>query len=282
MTGEGSHTYGISKFAPTSDGRKLHYMVKGSGEPTVVFESGMGASRSNWGLVQPAIAERVRTVVYDRAGFGKSDPDPAPRTLARLADDLSALLAALGPGPFILVGHSWGGPIVRTAAAGGLSRIQGLVLVDPSDEHCEMYFNRSTRMYFRMSRPLYPLLARTGLYRRMGSGPGTVQPPDVVADHQAEDFTVQAARAAAAELETFINDLERLRTERPDVGSLPLTIISGGLTTGPERKIRPAVMAAHQQSVSAYGGRLVEAPQSGHMVNYDEPDIIVNEILSML
>ncbi|KAA9395502.1 alpha/beta hydrolase [Kocuria coralli] len=129
------HPFGVSRFARTRDGRMLHYMQRGSGEPTVVFESGMGFSRSLWGLVQPVVAQRTRAVVYDRAGFGRSDDSPRRRTLPQLADDLSDLLDALGAGPFILVGHSWGGPIVRTLAARHDHSILGLVLVDPSDEH---------------------------------------------------------------------------------------------------------------------------------------------------
>lgn len=139
------HTFGSSAFVQTRDGRKLHYMSRGTGELMVVFESGMGASRSNWGLVAPAIAEHARAVVYDRAGAGRSDVDSAPRSLERIAGDLGELLTALGPGPFILVGHSWGGPIVRAAAAAHLSRLRGIILVDPSDEHCEMYFSKLTK-----------------------------------------------------------------------------------------------------------------------------------------
>ncbi|GBF77582.1 alpha/beta hydrolase [Paenibacillus sp. 598K] len=282
MREQQEHTYGTSGYAKLPDGRKLHYMTKGSGNPTVVFESGMGASRSAWGLVQPAIAEQVRAVVYDRAGFGRSDRDAAPRTLARLAEDLGGLLTALGPGPYILVGHSWGGVVVRKAAAADPERIRGLVLVDPSDEHCDMYFQRSTRLYFGMSRPLYPLLARTGLYKRMGSGPGSVQPADIVAEHHAEDFTVEAARTTAAEMKAFLDDLERLRTEPPDLRGLRATIISGARIEGAERKLRPAIMAAHRQSAEAMGGHVVEAHRSGHMVNFDEPELIVAEILRLL
>lgn len=91
-----SHTFGSSAFVQTRDGRKLHYMSRGTGELTVVFESGMGASRSNWGLVAPAIVEHARAVVYDRAGAGRSDVDSAPRSLERIAGDLGELLTALG------------------------------------------------------------------------------------------------------------------------------------------------------------------------------------------
>ncbi|WP_419678083.1 alpha/beta fold hydrolase, partial [Mycobacterium avium] len=128
-------TLGHSQFVRLLDGRKLHYMAAGANGPTVVFESGLGASRSEWGLVQPLVAQRFRTVVYDRANLGRSDDDAEPRTLERLTGDLSELLAALDAGPYILAGHSYGGTIALAAAAVNPCRVAGLVLIDHSDEH---------------------------------------------------------------------------------------------------------------------------------------------------
>lgn len=206
-----NHSYGSSAFIHTRDGRKLHYMSKGDGHPIVVFESGMGFSRSAWGLVAPQVAEHTQSVVYDRSGLGRSEVDTEQRTLRRLTEDLSDLLTALGPGPFILVGHSWGGPVVRAAAAADLSRIRGLILVDPSDENCDLYFSALAKTSFAVNRWLLPWMARTGLYRKMGSKPGQVQPEDVARDHREEDFTVQAARTMAAESVAFLDDLASMR-----------------------------------------------------------------------
>ncbi|MHA6480944.1 alpha/beta fold hydrolase [Paenibacillus sp. strain BS8-2] len=273
------HTYGSSSYLTLPDGRKLHYMSQGTGSPIVVFESGMGYSRSAWGLVQPRIAEQTQAVVYDRSGFGKSTPDTAPRTLGRMASDLGYLLDHLGQGPFILVGHSWGGQIVRAAAAANPSRIAALVLVDPSDEHFEQYFHPTTAKYFAFMRRILPFMARTGLYRSMSSKYGRVQPADVAADHVREDFTLQAARTSNAESLAFLDDLARVRARPPKLGSLPVTIISGTLITRAERKMRPAIMAAHQQTVDEHeNGRWVQAPASGHMINFSEPGIIIEEI----
>ncbi|MDP9702441.1 pimeloyl-ACP methyl ester carboxylesterase [Paenibacillus intestini] len=279
----GLHTLGSSAYIQTRDGRKLHYMSKGAGEVTVVFESGMGVSRSTWGLVVPTIAEHARTVVYDRAGAGRSDVDFSPRTLTRIAVDLNDLLKALGTGPIILVGHSWGGPIVRATAASNLLRLQGIILVDPSDEHCELYFSRMAKVGFAINGALIPALARVGLYRFLGIKDFLSQPDDVVADHRREDFTVQAARTMAAEGKNFLQDLKGLQEQPPELGDLEVSIISGTLPGKGERKIRPAIVEAHRQTVSKLANaRWVEAARSGHMVMFTDPEVIVNEIMRMI
>src|SRR5688500_15138546 len=97
----------------TRDGRSLYVERAGTGAPTVVFESGMGCSRDAWALVAPTVAMRAGVVVYDRSGLGRSPADERPRTFDRLVDDLCDVLDAVGAPPYVLVGHSWGGPIVR-------------------------------------------------------------------------------------------------------------------------------------------------------------------------
>lgn len=286
MTQPTSHSFGTSKYVDAGNGRKLHYMVKGTGSLTVVFESGMGCSRSNWGLVQPVVAEKMRAVVYDRAGMGRSDDDTAPRTLSRMAEDLLILLSALGPGPFILVGHSWGGPIVRRAAERLLatepSCLRGLILVDPSDEHADLYFSRAAVFQFGLSRKLAPGMAKLGLTRLMGAKPGMVQPKDVAEDHAKEDFTLRAARTAVAEMTPFLDDLAELRRKPIKLGSLEVSLISGSKLTFMEKKIRIAIGDAHRQTVSSLeNGRFIDAPESGHMIMYSEPGLIIDEVLRM-
>jgi pimeloyl-ACP methyl ester carboxylesterase len=83
----------------------------------VVFESGMGASCLSWTLVQPQVAQFTRAVSYDRAGHGWSDPVREPRTAQQIAQELHTLLDATGvPGPYVLVGHSFGGYVNRAFA----------------------------------------------------------------------------------------------------------------------------------------------------------------------
>ena len=111
--------------------RRMHIHVTGEGTPTVVFESGMGASCMSWTQVQPDVAQFSRAVSYDRAGHGWSDPASEPRTAQQIAQELHALLdAAAAPGPYVLVGHSFGGYVVRAFARLYPDDVAGMVLVD--------------------------------------------------------------------------------------------------------------------------------------------------------
>jgi pimeloyl-ACP methyl ester carboxylesterase len=111
--------------------RRMHIHITGEGTPTVVFESGMGASCLSWTLVQPQVAQFTRAVSYDRAGHGWSDPAREPRTAQQIAQELHTLLDATGlPGPYVLVGHSFGGYVSQAFAHMYRDEVAGLVLVD--------------------------------------------------------------------------------------------------------------------------------------------------------
>ena len=111
--------------------RQMHIHVTGEGTPTVLFESGMGASCLSWTMVQPQVAQFTRAVSYDRAGHGWSDPARGPRTAQQIAEELHTLLDATGvPGPYVLVGHSFGGYVNRAFAHLYRNEVVGMVLVD--------------------------------------------------------------------------------------------------------------------------------------------------------
>ena len=276
------HSFGTSGFVVLEGGRRLHYMERGVGDVTVVFESGMGFSRSTWGLIAPVIGDCTRTVVYDRAGLGRSDVDEEPRTLERLADDLDHLLTSLGEGPFLLVGHSWGGPIVRAVAAAHPERIAGIVLVDQTDENCALYFENSTAKRFAASGPMVQTLARLKLYKLIGGRSGRVQPADVTADHLAEDFTTRAAATTSAELRDLLTDLAGLRDAPLDLHGTPVTVISGTAPARGDGGLRASLTAAHRETAAALGAEFTEAQQSGHLVMFTEPQLVVDEIVSLL
>ena len=276
------HSFGTSGFVSLEGGRRIHYMERGAGEATVVFESGLGFSRSTWGLVAPVIGDCTRTVVYDRAGLGRSDDDDEARDLERLTDDLDALLTGLGPGPFLLVGHSWGGPIVRSVAARSPERIIGLVLVDQTDENCSLYFDPTSAKRFAQGARMLPALARARLYGPIGGRAGRVQPRDVAADHRTEDFTPRAAATSVAEMHGLLDDLARLRDAPPELHGIPTTIITGTRSTALDRAQRNALNAGHRATAAALGARLVEAGDSGHLVMFTEPQLVIDEVVRLL
>jgi pimeloyl-ACP methyl ester carboxylesterase len=116
-------------------GRSLFLTCLGEGSPTVILEAGLGGGHSSWALVQPGAAQFARVCSYDRAGIGMSDPAPTPRTSQAVVADLHALLGAANmPGPYILVGHSFGALHVRLYTHTYPDEVIGLVLVDPVHE----------------------------------------------------------------------------------------------------------------------------------------------------
>jgi pimeloyl-ACP methyl ester carboxylesterase len=265
------------------DGRTLHLERMGSGAPIVVFESGMGVSRSMWGAVAPKVAARTTAVVYDRAGLGRSPAAAGRRDLDHLVADLSAVLDHLGPGPFVLVGHSWGGPIVRAAAAARPERIAGLVLVDQTDERCDLFFSKVNERQLRWGPRLLPLAARAGLLRIPAKRLSAHLPDPWAAALRAEDGTVAATRTQIAELVGSTDDLRRLRDDPLALPDVPVSVISGVQHGFGEGGRRPAVVDAHRQTAAALPrGRHVEAAGSSHYVPFTEPDLVVGEIERVL
>jgi len=116
-------------------GRKLHCCVYGSGSPTVVLSSGLEAPQVYWNPVIPDLAAKTTVLTYDRAGIGKSEIGDLPAHGEQSARDLHILLDKLGlPKPYILVGHSWGGLIVRLFASMYPDDMGGLILEDTQHE----------------------------------------------------------------------------------------------------------------------------------------------------
>lgn len=115
-------------------GRRLRLVRAGPAEaaPTIVCEHGAFGCAADWAEVQQRLAAKgLKSLAYDRAGLGHSDPGPPPRNGLALADDLEQLLERAGePGPYILVGHSMGGLMVRIFACRHPEKILGVVLVD--------------------------------------------------------------------------------------------------------------------------------------------------------
>jgi pimeloyl-ACP methyl ester carboxylesterase len=141
-------------------GYELDYACQGAGRPTVVLEAGYGTGGTSafFDLV-PLLAASMRVCTYDRAGTGTSDPRPAslePVTGRTYARELHRLLVAIDePPPYVMVGHSFGGLLVRTFAASYPREVSGMVLIDASSEpeipiyqrmHAGAWIDRTSRV----------------------------------------------------------------------------------------------------------------------------------------
>jgi pimeloyl-ACP methyl ester carboxylesterase len=112
--------------------RAIEVVEYGTGDTTVVFESGLGNDWTPWEEVAREVATRAQTVAYSRPGYGQSDPSPGPRDAAHIVADLRALLSARGfAPPYVLVGHSFGGAYMELFAKAHPEEVIGVVLVDP-------------------------------------------------------------------------------------------------------------------------------------------------------
>jgi pimeloyl-ACP methyl ester carboxylesterase len=146
-------------------GHRLYIECTGSGGPAVILQAGLGASSSSWATIAPAVAATTTVCTYDRAGHGRSD-EAGPQDGIALATDLHSVLERAGvPGPFILVGHSSGGPYVRAFAARYPDEVAGMVLLDPqpADAFAALPDYPVTYSMFRTVAAVSPSLARIGL-----------------------------------------------------------------------------------------------------------------------
>ena len=115
--------------------QQLEVAVGGSGEQTIVFESGLGYGHSVWSQVADELGQFAKVVSYSRAGNGKSAASELPRTMEQVATELDSLLVTLDLAPpYILVGHSAGGFYIRKYAELFPAKVQGFVFVDSTPE----------------------------------------------------------------------------------------------------------------------------------------------------
>lgn len=203
-------------------GRRLYLQCSGSGAPTVVLQAGAGGDSTAWKTIQPAIAGKAKVCAYDRAGRGRSDDPPAPQDGNAIARDLHDLLAKAGiPGPYVLVGHSSGGPYLRVYAAAYPADVAGMVLIDPqpATAFTSLPDYPSIYTYLRLSGGLAPSLARVGLLGPIfGVGP--------------TEATAAIARSYRDEIRMLPTALDQA-TPVTSIGDKPLVIVSAG--TGSQR-----------------------------------------------
>lgn len=284
---------------------RLHYRCEGAGTPGVVMDAGIAASSLSWSRVQPAVARFTLACSYDRAGLAWSEPATTPRSLATLVDELHMLIHHAGlPAPYVLVGHSFGGLVIRAFARAHIAEIAGLVFVDPlhPEEWCapSLEQRRMLRGGIFLSR-VGGVLARAGVVRFLltrlsGGAPGLPKrasrlfgakaeallynmvgevqklPEDVLPAVQEHWSNVKAFRGMWQHLSALPDCSADMMRGVDAFGDLPVTVLSAG-------RRHPRWIAADASLAGASTkGRHIVSPASGHWVHLDDPELVVSAI----
>jgi pimeloyl-ACP methyl ester carboxylesterase len=217
-------------------GYRLHLYCTGEdqpGVPTVVLETMGQGSLVNWAWVQPELSKQTRVCSYDRAGFGWSDASPHPHSLQAVVRDLHSLLTRAGiAGPYVLVGHSQGGVIVRQYAADHPTDVAGIVQVDSS--HPDQFARHPEYLdQVNTSLPLLraaPVLARLGLMRWYVAAGGfdfgglPARERAVLAAEWSTSKYWDSSLASILTLQSFYAEAHSLGS----LGGVPLIIVTAG------------------------------------------------------
>ncbi|MEV6235151.1 alpha/beta hydrolase [Lentzea sp. NPDC051838] len=269
------------------DGRNLHAVVAGTEGPLVVFEAGMSAPGSSWRHTQREVSARYRTLSYDRAGYGGSDDDLHDRTLERIVDDLTALLDALGEkDPVVLVGHSWGGPIIRLFADRAPERVAGMVFVDAT--LAEVMSSKNAKIAARFF-ALMGLVARfggKGLIKKATFRNG-ISPEISEADlaimtrDYASPRAMRAGSREARQIEAALPVLRRLQAVgTPDV---PTVCLQAGLVERGMAEWRPKFNQWAADLMAAVPrGKMIVVEEAGHLIPQESPAVVRETVFGVV
>lgn len=228
------------------------YVRAGVGSPTVLFESGLGNGKEAWAQVFNDISAHTQAVAYDRAGYGQSEPSTRPRDGYQIVRELRAMLAAENiPPPYVLVGHSLGGMIVKLFARTYPEEVVGVVLVDA--RHSE----------FAMR------CQQLGVHRLLHS------PPSVL--------FMLSRNAMQGELKAAHVTSRQARRAGP-FPSVPLIVLTQRAAASKWPGGLGKVWGAAQRNMVKLSalGRFKVAEGSGHNVHQDRPDMVVRAVLNVV
>ena len=252
---------------------RLHIRCTGKGRPAVVIDTGLGDPAERWYEMQARISEHTRVCVYDRAGYGTSEPGPTPRTSERAADEWRQLLQAAGVrGPYVLVGHSLGGINAQVFAARYPDQVAGLVLLDPPP------------LPF-ISGEAFPDLHRLAQQQ-------TIEFQQ--AAHALQQSKDPAERAQATFLETLASENAALfapgAAQSRGIGSfgdLPLVVVGSGKPNPAFGEAAPDFQRfwiEQNQAVATRStrGAFLLAAKRGHHLHVDAPDVVLDAVERVL
>jgi len=257
---------------------RLHLDCVGEGQTTVLFEAGLGGSALEWQPIQEIIAKRTRSCVYDRAGYAWSDPSPYPRHARQLAIEAAAMLKQLSlTESLLLVGHSFGGLIVRELAAQPGINVDAMVLIDSSHE------DQFERMQVEGSKAMIP--AGNHFVIAPSDVPENL-PEEIRRKVKAFSRMRKSYAATHAEMAKFKESAKQAKETRAKV-DYPVTVISRGLDLYSDTNTdmnRNTIWQQLQRDLVSLSsdGRFIQAENSGHHVHADDPALIVKVVEGLL
>jgi pimeloyl-ACP methyl ester carboxylesterase len=283
----------------------LYVMEKGSGGPTVLFESGIGATNLNWFHIQGIVSRFTSTASYDRSGLGWSSPCRTARTPFNVAVELHAMLQGAGiKPPYVLVGHSFGGLVMRRYALLYPEEVASILLVDPM--RCEEWppLNPGKQSQLdrgkRLSRYAIPIarfglarLAVTSLLCRSGkvahrlssvAGDGArhvigrVQDevrkmPEEIRPIVAAHWSRPAFYAGMRSHVLAVPDTVREMQHAEPIHGIPVLVLTPGKSTPLSGECLHRIGDNVQQVI---------APASAHWIHLDQPDLVIDSIREMV
>ena len=218
-------------------GYSLHINCVGQGSPTVVLDAALGNMSASWGWVQQEVSGTTRVCAYDRAGMGWSEIGPEPRDARQISGELHTLLSKAGiEGPYVLVGHSFGGMYMQTYAARYPDEVAGVALVDSStdpDQFSQRSEARESTEPQKQSIAVVPqlaqlgvsLLARLGVVRLLSNlDPAS---PELPQKQRAQiDALTPSTRQWSTSALEFLAPTQTLRLG--SLGNKPLAVVTAG------------------------------------------------------
>ncbi len=283
-------------------GYRLHIDCQGNGSPTVVLEAGLSETSLMWALVQPQIATMTRVCAYDRAGLGWSDASPKPRTAEIMVDELHTLLKNANiQGPYVMVGHSTGGMLVRYYTHAYPAEVVGMVLVDAQHEEQFLRLSEARQQTVKQSfaqadqsLPLFRVLTTTGIgalvppIAAMTDNPKLPSPArEILSALMLSDprFIV----AQTAETDAIFESLAQVqRAHITSLGNIPLIVLYHGINDAGVPGMTPEEdqqwWQGLQTELAALSpqGKLVQAKQSGHHIQLDQPQVVIDAVQQVL
>jgi len=284
-------------------GRRLHIRCTGSGNPTVVVENGGAAFSFDWELVQTQVARFTRICTYDRAGYAWSDPGPEFDTFDQTERDLHLLLSkAEVPGPYVLVGHSLGGMLIRLYQSRYPADVVGMVLVDSSHEESLQHVGLKVVRIPELQAKEFQLLIEEGKANRPKNPepdlvPSTIFPPYDKLPTKFQDLHLWALKKVlplvknwGLNLQLDLGRLHQLRiaTAHP-LGNIPLVVLTASqfdVVQAPGMTIEQAqqdhLRLQNDLAQLSTNSRQIVVSGSGHEIYLYKPDVVARYIAAVV